>query len=187
MKEGGLVSGQPEKDPAVPDGRKIFQGKESTHLLIRSGLIGGAVGGEAMVLLVLANTILLRNFAQENLSVTSPLVILAWSVAYPLLVILVFEIGGIFSSWLCRDHVSSGREALMPGIIAGITTGIILEIMWVANILSLASRAADKVPGLLGYGNSLMIIAVLLVLIMMGGILSGFGSYIFSIKSIREG
>ena len=179
MKEGGLVSGQPEKDPAVPDGRKIFQGKESTHLLIRSGLIGGAVGGEAMVLLVLANTILLRNFAQENLSVTSPLVILAWSVAYPLLVILVFEIGGIFSSWLCRDHVSSGREALMPGII--------LEIMWVANILSLASRAAEKVPGLLGYGNSLMIIAVLLVLIMMGGILSGFGSYIFSIKSIREG
>jgi len=156
------------------------------NLLVRSGLIGGAVGGEAIVLLVLANTILLRNFADQNTSVTNPQMLLAWGIAYPLLVILVFEIGGIFSSWLCRDHVSSGRDALIPGVIAGVTIGIILEIMWVANILSLAARAAGKVPGLLGYGNSLMIIAVLLVLILMGGVLSGFGSYVFSIKSFRE-
>jgi hypothetical protein len=155
------------------------------NLLIRSGLIGGAIGGEAMVLLVLVNTILLRNFAQEN-SLTPSSFALAWGIAYPLLVILVFEIGGIFSSWLCRDHVSTMREALMPGIIAGITIGIILEIMWIANILSLAARAAEGTHGLfIGQGNALIVVTFLIILVVMGGILSAFGSYIFSLRSIQ--
>jgi len=155
--------------------------------LIRSGLIGGAIGGEAMVVLVLINTILLRNFAQENFSQTQPSLVLAWGIAYPLLVILVFEVGGIFSSWLCRDHVYTRSEALMPGVIAGIMIGIILEIMWIANILSLAARAAEKANGFFtGPGNALMVVVLLLVLVVMGSILSAFGSYIFSQRSIRE-
>ena len=35
----------------------------------------------------------------------------------------------------------------MPGIIAGITIGIILEIMWIANILSFAAHAAEGAYG----------------------------------------
>ena len=80
--------------------------EEYMNLLIRSGLIGGAIGGEAMVLLVLVNTLLLRDFANGNFSETQPGLVFAWGIAYPLLVILVFEIGGIFSSWLCRDSCS---------------------------------------------------------------------------------
>ncbi len=157
------------------------------NLLIRSGLVGGAIGGEAMVLLVLVNTIFLRNFAQENLGETQPLLVLAWGIAYPLLVILVFEVGGIFSSWLCRDHVHTGKEALLPGIIAGITIGIILEIMWIANILTLAARAAEEATGFFGgHENSLIAIVFLIVLVTMGGVLSAFGSYIFSLRSIKE-
>lgn len=157
------------------------------NLLIRSGLIGGAIGGEAMVLLVLVNTILMRNFAQGSFHDTEPSIVFAWGIAYPLLVILVFEIGGIFSSWLCRDHVHTGKEALLPGIIAGIMIGIILEIMWIANILSLAAHAAEGAPGIfMGHGNSLMVIVFLIVLVLMGSVLSGFGSYIFSLRSIKE-
>ncbi len=157
------------------------------NLLIRSGLIGGAIGGEVMVLLVLVNTIILRNFAQENFSRTQPSLVLVWGIAYPLLVILVFEIGGIFSSWLCRDHVYTQREALIPGIIAGITIGIILEIMWIANILSLAAHAAEGAGSLfMGHGDVFMVVVFLLILVVMGGVLSGFGSYIFSLQSIRK-
>jgi hypothetical protein len=157
------------------------------NLLIRSGLVAGAIGGEAMVLLVLVNTILLRNFAQGNIGQTRPGLVLAWGVAYPLLVILVFETGGIFSSWLCRTRVHTKREALLPGIIAGVMIGIILEIMWIANIASLAAHTAERVPGLfLGQEDALVVVLLILVLIVMGGILSAFGSYIFSLRSIRE-
>jgi hypothetical protein len=157
------------------------------NLIIRSGLIGGAIGGEAMVLLVLLNTILLRNFADGNFSKTHPSLVLAWMIAYPLLVIMIFEIGGIFSAWLYSKTIHTGKEALMPGIITGITIGIILEIMWIANILSLAARAATVVPGFfMGQENSLVIIGLLIILIVMGGILSGFGSYIFSLRSIKN-
>ncbi|MCK9579225.1 MAG: hypothetical protein M0Q92_02100 [Methanoregula sp.] len=157
------------------------------NLLIRSGLIGGAIGGEAMVLLVLVNTILLRSFAQGNLIEMQPWIVMAWGIAYPLLVILVFEAGGIFSSWLCRAHLHSGKEALLPGIIAGITIGIILEIMWIANILSLAAHAAQGTSGFfMGYDNSLMLIFFLIILVVMGSVLSAFGSFIFSRRSIGE-
>jgi len=157
------------------------------NLLIRSGLIGGAIGGEAMLLLVLVNTLVLREFSSGNFSETQLGIVFAWGIAYPLLVILVFEIGGIFSSWLCRNHVHTQREALMPGLIAGITIGIILEIMWIANILSLATRVAEGTNGIfMGPENALMVVVLLLILVVMGGILSAFGSYIFSLRSIRE-
>jgi hypothetical protein len=155
------------------------------NLLIRSGLIGGAIGGEVMVLLVLVNTILLRDFAQGNFPETQPSLVLVWGIIYPLFVILVFEGGGMFSAWLCRKDAPTGKEALIPGIIAGITIGIILEIMWIANILSLAAHAAEGIPGFgMGHENSPIIIGILIVLVVMGGILSASGSYIFSQRSI---
>ena len=69
--------------------------------LMRYGLISGAICGEAMVMLVLVNTILLRQFADGGLGQNGPYV---WGIIYPLLVILIFEAGGIFSSWLCRGE-----------------------------------------------------------------------------------
>lgn len=157
------------------------------NLLVRSGLIGGAIGGEAMVLLVLVNTILLRHFAEAGIAGTQPIVALGWGIAYPLLVILIFEAGGIFASWLCRDHVHKGREALLPGIIAGIMIGIILEIMWLANVLSLAARASEGMGGtLFGHESTLMTILLLITLVVMGGILSGFGSFVFSLRSLEK-
>ena len=156
------------------------------NLLIRSGLIGGAIGGEAMVLLVLLNTILLRNFAQGNFSESQPFLVFVWAVVYPLLVILIFEISGIFSAWLCRKNMPIGKEALIPGIITGITIGIIFEIMWIANILSLAAHASQGLPGYIpGQENSSMVIGLLVILVIMGGILSSFGSYIFSQESMK--
>jgi hypothetical protein len=156
------------------------------NLLIRSGLIGGAIGGEAMVLLVLLNTILLRNFAQGNFSENQPFLVFVWAIVYPLLVILIFEIGGIFSAWLCRKNMPTGKDAFIPGIITGITMGIIFEIMWIANILSLAAHASQGLPGYFtGQENSLMVIGLLVLLVMMGSILSSFGSYIFSQESLK--
>ena len=156
------------------------------NLLIRSGLIGGAIGGEVMVLLVLLNTILLRDFANGNFSETHPSMVLAWMIAYPLLVILIFEISGIFSAWLSRKNIPTGKEALLPGVITGITIGIIVEIMWIANIMSLADRAASGGSGFfMGHENSLIVVGLLIILVVMGGILSGFGSYIFSQRTIR--
>jgi hypothetical protein len=151
------------------------------NLLIRSGLIGGAIGGETMVLVVLVNTLLLRDFARENFSGTQPSLVLGWMIVYPLLIILIFEMGGIFSAWLSPNHIFTEKEGLIPGAIAGITIGIILEIMWIANILSLAARTAARVPGFfLGQENSLIVVGLLIVLVIMGGILSAFGSYVFS-------
>jgi hypothetical protein len=158
----------------------------SMNILIRSGLIGGAIGGEVMVLLVLVNTILLRDFVQGNFPVTQPSLVLAWGIIYPLMVILIFELSGIFSGWLCRKDMPKGRDALIPGIITGVTIGIILEVMWIANILSLATHAAEGLPGFFtGQNNSLVVIGLLIVLVVMGGILSSFGSYIFAQQSVK--
>ena len=149
--------------------------------LIRYGLIGGAIVGEVMVLLVLVNTLIIRDFARGNFVETRPTLVLAWVIAYPLLVILIFEAGGIFSAWLSRKHIHTGKEALITGVIAGVTIGIILEIMWIANILSLAARAAEGVPGFgMGQENSLIVAGVLIVLVVMGGIVAASGAYIFA-------
>jgi hypothetical protein len=149
--------------------------------VIRAGLIAGAIGGEAMILIVLVNTILLRSFAAGRYPETNPGLVAVWGIAYPLIVILVFEGGGIFSSWLCRAELRSRRDALITGTIAGITIGIILEIMWMANILSLASRSLRfGSDALAGYGSSVAVVILLLVLVAMGSVLSAFGAYIYS-------
>ena len=155
--------------------------------IIKSGLIAGAIGGEAMILLVLVNTILLKSFVTDQNLKMSGLESL-WGVAYPLIIILVFEGGGIFSSWLSRGHIRSGRDALITGTITGVTMGIILEIMWLANILSLASRSVlFGSGGPAGTGNSLVVIFLLIALVGMGSILSAFGSYIYSTHIFRCG
>jgi hypothetical protein len=151
--------------------------------LVRCGLISGAICGEAMVLLVLVNTLLIRQFSagaggQSGLS--APYV---WAIVYPLLVILIFEAGGLFSSWLCRGEKQSPAESLIPGFVTGVTVAIILEIMWISNLLSLATHAlqngSDYIPG---YGDSFVTVGILFVLILMGGILSAFGSYVFNMR-----
>ncbi len=149
---------------------------------IRAGLIAGAIGGEAMILLVLVNSILLRTFAAGRYTEANPGLVAFWGIAYPLIVILVFEGGGIFSSWICRADLRTLNDALITGTIAGITIGIILEIMWMANILSLASRSVRFGPDTpMGYGGSVVVVFLLLVLVAMGSVLSAFGSYIFSL------
>jgi hypothetical protein len=151
------------------------------NAIIRAGLIAGAIGGEVMILLVLVNAILLRTFMTDQHSSIHPFLVAFWGTAYPLIVILVFEGGGIFSSWLCRVHLETRRDALIAGTIAGIMIGIILEIMWMANILSLASRSVRFGSDvIMGFGNSLVVIFLLIILVMMGSVLSAFGSYIYS-------
>jgi hypothetical protein len=151
--------------------------------LLRYGLISGAICGEAMVLLVLINTIILRQFADGSTGLTGSFGPYIWGIVYPLLVILIFEAGGIFSSWLCRGEKQTPAESLIPGFVTGVMVSIILEIMWISNILSLASHALiNGSDYILGYGSSLVTIAILLILILMGGILSAFGSYVFTMR-----
>ncbi|MGA2917221.1 hypothetical protein [Methanoregula sp.] len=151
------------------------------NLLLRYGLISGAICGEAMVLLVLVNTILLQQFAAGGMSQTGSYV---WGITYPLLVILIFEAGGIFSSWLCRGEKQTPAESLIPGFVTGVMVSIILETMWISNLISLASHALKNGSDyVMGYGDSFVTIAILLVLILMGGILSAFGSYIFTMRN----
>ena len=152
--------------------------------LLRYGLISGAICGEAMVLLVLVNSIILRQFESGSMVQTGFIGPYIWGIAYPLLVILIFESGGIFSSWLCRGEKQTPAESLIPGFVTGVMVSIILEIMWISNILSLASYTMrNGSDPAMGYGNSLLTIAILLVLILMGGILSAFGSHIFSMRN----
>jgi hypothetical protein len=151
------------------------------NAIIRAGLIAGAIGGEAMILLVLVNSILLKSVASGQSPAASPALAAFWAVAYPLIVILVFEGSGIFSSWLCRAELQSRKEALVAGAITGVNIGIILEIMWMANILSLASRSLPFGPdAVMGYGSSVAVIFLLVILVVMGSILAAFGSYIFA-------
>lgn len=58
--------------------------------------------------------------------------------------------------------------------------GILLEVMWVAQIISLIAHQLDQYSSLFtGYGNTLLTIGILIIFVVLGGILSGFGSYIF--------
>lgn len=151
--------------------------------LLRSGLISGAICGEAMVLLVLVNTLLLRQFATGDMEPPGAFGPLVWGIAYPLLVILIFEAGGLFSSWLCRGEKQNPAESLIPGFVTGVTVAIILEIMWISNLMSLAAHALKNGSDfVMGYGDSFATIGILLVLILMGGILSAFGSYVYNMR-----
>lgn len=59
--------------------------------------------------------------------------------------------------------------------------------MWIANILSLAAHAAEGPAGyFLGQSKPLVVVLFLLVLVLMGCVLSAFGSFIFSLRSIDE-
>jgi hypothetical protein len=168
-------------------GRSMISGETMVRMqmnsLIRYGLISGAICGEAMVLLVLVNTLLLRQFAAGDVGPYGSSAAYIWGIVYPLLVIVIFEAGGLFSSWLGRGEKQTPAESLIPGFVTGVTVGIILEIMWISNITSLSSHALKNGSDyVMGYGNSFVTIALLLVLILMGGILSAFGSYIFNIR-----
>jgi hypothetical protein len=143
------------------------------------GLIAGAIGGETMVLLVLVNSIILMHFAAGKLPQSNSAVTI-WTTVYPLLILTVFEIWGVFAAWLAGSNVTSRTDALLVGFIAGTMIGVILEIMWFVNILSLITRdLSQRVDFVGGYANPLITAGVLISLALAGGILSGFGSFIF--------
>jgi len=150
--------------------------------ITRSGLVAGAISGEVIVLLILVNTILIRDFARGNPGQYGS-VLGVWEILYPLLIISVFEGGGIFSAWLIRKEVTTGKSSLIAGFITGITIGIIFEIMWIANIISLVSHTVMNGSGYFaGYENIVLTIGLLIILAVMGGVLSAFGSYIYSVR-----
>ena len=147
----------------------------------RCGLISGAICGEIMVLIVLINIILITDYSRAGPATTGMQVLSAWNFVYPLLVIIIFEIGGIFAARLCRKKIMEPGSAFLAGFIAGITMGIILEIMWFSNIVSLVIRTGTSGSAFSsGYGGTLMIIMLLLVLVAMGGILSAFGAFVYA-------
>jgi hypothetical protein len=136
-----------------------------------------------MVLLVLVNTLLIRQFSAGEGGQSGLSAPYLWAIVYPLLVILIFEAGGLFSSWLCRGEKQTPAESLIPGFVTGVTVAIILEIMWISNLLSLATHALKNGSDyIVGYGDSFIAIGILLALILMGGILSAFGSYVFNMR-----
>ena len=151
--------------------------------VVRYGLIAGAISSEVMVLLVLVNTILIRDYFGPQSSAAGWFGI--WNIVYPLLVIIIFELGGIFSARIGRRNLVAGKDALITGFITGITTGIILEVMWFSQIISLVAHTGTVLPvesG--GIGITLLTIALLLVLVVMGGVLSAFGSYMYASRAI---
>jgi hypothetical protein len=162
--------------------------KLTTNPINQSGLIAGAIGGESIVLVVLVNTLLLRAFAQGNLPPTDMKVI-AWNATYPFLIIAIFEGWGVFAAWLATSSMKTRNEAFIAGFISGIVIGILLEVMWVAQLFSLiAHQIIPYTGGMAGYGNVFVTIAALILFVILGGILSGFGSYIFYLfKSSPEG
>jgi len=153
--------------------------KLTTNPINQSGLIAGAIGGESIVLVVLVNTLILRAFAQGNLPPSDPKIIL-WNAVYPFLIIAIFEGWGVFAAWLCVSALKNRNEAFLAGFIAGIVIGILLEVMWVAQLISLVSHQLIPYSGVItGYGNVLVTITAMIVFVLLGGILAGFGSYIF--------
>ncbi len=156
-----------------------FTSKITTNPINQSGLIAGAIGGESVVLVVLVNTLIIRAFTQENLLPGDPKVI-AWNTIYPFLIIAIFEGWGVFAAWLGRAELRSDNDAFIAGFIAGIVIGILLEVMWVAQLVSLIAHQFGSFAGVFtGFGNILVTSGVLVIFVILGGILSGFGSYIF--------
>jgi hypothetical protein len=153
--------------------------KLTTNPVNQCGLIAGAIGGESIVLLVLVNVIILKNSAGTDIFGNGVLVNL-WNAIYPFLIIALFEVWGIFAAWLGIRGLKNRTDALLTGFIAGVMMGILLEVMWIANILSLiASQWGRYAGGFSGYGGTALLIGVLIVFVVMGAVLSGFGSYIF--------
>jgi len=154
----------------------------------RCGLISGAICGEIMVLVVLINIIMIRSYPVNGQASSGISTLMVWNIVYPLIIIIIFEIGGIFASRLCRKRLGEPKNAFLAGFIAGVTTGIILEVMWFSNIVSLVVHTGSA-SGVLssGYGSVLMVVGLLIVLVLMGGILSAFGSYMYSVRTTSAG
>ena len=89
--------------------------KLTTNPINQSGLIAGALGGESIVLLVLVNTLLLKAFAQGDLTLSDPKII-AWNTIYPFLIIVIFEGWGVFAAWLGKPGLKSRTDALLARI-----------------------------------------------------------------------
>ncbi|MFZ1898632.1 hypothetical protein [Methanoregula sp.] len=161
--------------------------KLTTNPINQCGLIAGALGGESIVLLVLVNTLLLKAFLQGGFPLSDPRVI-AWNTIYPFLIIVIFEGWGVFAAWLGASGLKSRSDAVLIGFISGIMIGILLEVMWVAQIISLISHQLNQYSHLfMGYGNTLLTIGILIIFVVLGGILSGFGSYIFYVLRLQSG
>jgi len=152
--------------------------KVTTNPINQSGLIAGAMGGESVVLVVLVNTLILRSFAQSNLPASDPKVI-AWNTLYPFLIIAIFEGWGVFAGWLSLSKLTGPNDALLAGFITGVMIGILLEVMWIAQLLSMIAHQFGQYAGSSIFSNDLATIAILILFVVLGGILSGFGSYIF--------
>jgi hypothetical protein len=158
-----------------------FTSKITTNPINQSGLIAGAIGGESIVLVVLINTLIIRAFTQGNLLPGDPMVI-AWTTIYPFLIIVIFEGWGVVAAWLCKSEMKNKNDAFLAGFISGIVIEILLEVMWVAQLISLISHQFSSNSSVFtGYGNIIITIAVLIIFVILGGILSGFGSYIYYI------
>jgi|GEM_PF-1611425 len=163
--------------------------KLTTNPINQSGLIAGAIGGESIVLVVLVNTILLRVFAEGNLPPTDMKVV-TWNATYPFLIIAIFEGWGVFAAWLASSSMKTRNEAFIAGFISGIMIGILLEVMWVAQLASLVVHQIIPYTGSIagfGYGNVFVTVAALILFVLLGGILSGFGSYIFYLFKLSPG
>ena len=150
----------------------------------RCGLISGAICGEIMVLVVLINIIMIRSYPENGQASSGISTLMVWNITYPLIVIIIFEIGGIFASRLCRRRIGEPKNAFLAGFISGVTTGIILEVMWFSNIVSLVIHTGNSGAVLTsGIGSILLVIALLIVLVVMGGVLSAFGSFMYSVRT----
>ncbi len=159
--------------------------KDMMTPVTRCGLIAGAISGEIMVLIVLINIILIRNYSGTGTASAGIPLIVIWNVAYPLLVIIVFEMGGIFAGRLCRRQTEGPKDSFLTGMIAGVTTSIILEVMWFSDIVSLVVHTGYANSALTsGYESVFLVVGLLIVLVFTGGILSAFGAYIYSVRTV---
>ena len=70
-------------------------------------------------------------------------------------------------------------------MIAGVTTSIILEVMWFSDIVSLVVHTGYANSALTsGYESVFLVVGLLIVLVFTGGILSAFGAYIYSVRTV---
>lgn len=171
-------------EPVEKGGIRAVLAEVKMNPITRYGLIAGAICGEVMVLVVLINIILINDYSGAGSSSAGIPVLDIWNIAYPLIVIIIFEIGGIFAARLCRACLARPKDAFLTGFISGVTTGIILEVMWFSNIVSLVVHSGNAGSVLSSGGSIFIVIGLLIVLVVMGGILSAFGAYIYSTRTI---
>ena len=89
--------------------------KEMMTPVTRCGLIAGAISGEIMVLIVPINIILIRNYSGTGTASAGIPLIGIWNVAYPLLVIIVFEMGESSRAGCVADRPKARKIPSLPG------------------------------------------------------------------------